>query len=834
MKSIKPNCSKAHTRVFTFFLSVVMLLSLTTPAFAASEGSGNYSPAGPNDTGTQVDTGESTEQEPEGQEPEGQEPEGTPDEEAPSETPSTPSEVEYYGETYECTVQSGSTSSYLKTKLYSILRSEIPTVASHSVTDVILTSSIPSTVTSSGTAVFRVTYDDGNFENVDVSYTTVLPDSYEFISDIADIRADSSYNKNFNALLDYVNSNLALRAIGDEFNSAIGNASLAAPKFTSKHCTDTYNSYGGVTYTFIQDYNGTTLVREFYVSEVSKSTPSISINYDSNTLRGTDSDMQWSIDRSKWSKCSSNMEIPKNMMGETVYFQYPATDYYAASDYTSIYVPYKADKPDEKLELTSSSKTITILNCDSFDDCEFSLDDENWVSTNNSTYTFKNLSSGTSYKVYVRVAADAGDNLASDSTSSSIKTLTKEEAGASVVDRHSGRQGYVYGILNVESDQSGSRLTATIPSDSFTNFAETIEDYVDDYSSVTSSMMINQFSLDGNDDINYVKVSIPLNSLKEAIKEAEMTIDFNSDVLNAEISNSELSRNTSSTVKLEFSELTNTPSGSKLNWVKDQYKDGRPVYKVSATLGNRDLEVNYSIPYSLGRNETIGELNVYLVTTNGSKYNMDATYNTSISAFEFTTDLEGYIVIADDGVYEAMPFVDVPSNYWAYNYIRYCYNQGIFAGVSSTQFAPNSNVTRAMIFTLLARMYGFDTTSQATETRFDDVPLNVWYAASANWASENKLVSGKEFNGDGQMTRSEIAVVLYDYLDMMDYEGSTDTKNLAYTDLDGCSSSEKKAISFLGDLEIMVGTSGTTFSPNGPVTRAQMATILYRVDNLIN
>ena len=213
---------------------------------------------------------------------------------------------------------------------------------------------------------------------------------------------------------------------------------------------------------------------------------------------------------------------------------------------------------------------------------------------------------------------------------------------------------------------------------------------------------------------------------------------------------------------------------------------------------------------------------------------MDATYNTSISAFEFNTDLDGYIVIADDGVYEAMPFIDVPSNYWAYNYIRYCYNQGIFAGVSSTQFAPNSNVTRAMIFTLLARMQGFDTTSQATETRFDDVPMNVWYAASANWAAENKLVSSKEFNGDGQMTRCEIAVVLYEYLEMMDYEGSTDTKNLAYTDLDGCSGSEKKAISFLGDLEIMVGTSGTTFSPNGPVTRAQMATILYRVDNLIN
>lgn len=808
------NKNKARIKVLPLMLSLALSLSMVSPALAvevtfedgtsaiiedASESTGGGT-SGTNES--DVDTKE-------------------------------PEEVSYYGKEYHCSVKSGSSSSSIKNTMYSTLTTTISQDTSHGVSDILMVSSVPQTLTSDGSISFKVTYDDKNYETVIVNYQVLEPEAYEFKSDIKDIYADSEYNTSFNNLVNYVNSDLILRTIGDDYNAALGDAVVTAPKFTSKNCTDTYNPYGDVTYTFIQEFNGSTLVREFTVNSVSKPTPNVSIDYNNNILKGTNTQMSYSLDGTKWSSCKNNMDIASNMMGSTVYFKYLATNYYPESSMTSIYIPEKAEKPSEKLELVSSSKAITIMNCDDFEDCEFSINGTSWVTTNNTTYTFKYLSPSTSYKVYVRVEADPGDNLASDAITSSIKTLSKEDAGVTVRTTTNRNISTVFGILAVESDLSNKKLTATVTSSDLEKLIDTVKDLVNSNKKTEAILAVQQFPM-GSEDITATKVSIPLSTLKTAIKEAGLGINYTSDLFNVEISNGSISSNTSSTVYLEFSKVTSTPTGSKLDWVKEQYKDGRPVYKVSTEIGSKDLTVTYVIPYTLERNETISELNVYSVDTNGNKRNLNAVYNTVTGTFQFTTNDQGYIVIADDGVYNTMPFTDVPTNFWAYSYIKYCYNKGIFAGVSSTRFDTGSNVTRAQIFTLMARMSGFDTTSSITESKFNDVPINAWYAPSANWAVENKLVSGKTFDGNGEMTRSDIAVVLYNFMTLMDYESDANYKDLNFTDIDKCSSSAKKAIAVVNDLGIMVGTSGTTFNPNDNVTRAQMATILYRLDNILN
>lgn len=738
-------------------------------------------------------------------------------------------EVDRYQQDYNCDVKAGTNGSWLKTKLYDVLKTNIQEVTGFNVSRVLLTSQLPSTIPGDGRATFLVTYEDKSTETVMVNYTSVMPESYSFKNTLKDINADSPYNASMSKLVDYVNSDLELSTIGDRFNNALGEPVVNAPKFTSSHCSDTFDAKGGVTYTFIQEYNGTTLIREFTVNTVSKSTPNVSIDYNDNTLNGVDAEMSWSTDKSKWSKCTPDMAITDAMLGKTVYFCYLETQSHDQSAIDELYIPEKAEVPSAKMETTAGSKTITITNCDDYDDCEFSINGTTWVETNDDTYTFKNLKPGTSYKVYVRAEANPGHNLASSAKYYSVTTLKTEDVGVEVTTEKKNNTGYVYGNLEVESEISNKILTASISSDLIKNFCDQVEDFIDSYRTVYSELTIEQ---DDNGSYNGVKLTMPLSSLKDTIEDSNFTIKYKSDILDVTIDGDDLT-STSSTMRLEFSEPTSAPTSSKLSWVKTQYNNDRPVYRVNTEIGSKDLTVTYTIPYELGKNETISELNVYEVDLNGNKSKIDTQYNVYSGQFEFESNIDGYIVIADDGYSDYMPFIDVKPNYWAYNYIKTCYNRGWMNGVDTNRFSSESNITRGMIFTILARMSG-ESDIKVDKSKFTDVALTDWYSDAAHWALENKLISGSKFDANSAMTRAEIAEVLYNYLVMLDYSGDTDYKDLRYTDVDKLNTDTLKAIAFLDNRAIMMGTSSTKFSPNTNVTRAQMATIICRLDNLIN
>jgi hypothetical protein len=143
-----------------------------------------------------------------------------------------------------------------------------------------------------------------------------------------------------------------------------------------------------------------------------------------------------------------------------------------------------------------------------------------------------------------------------------------------------------------------------------------------------------------------------------------------------------------------------------------------------------------------------------------------------------------------------------------------------------------------MIFTLLARVDDADLDSiDTSKLSFTDVTSKNWYAASAQWAYNVGLVRSSTFDGDGKMSREDIAVTLSNYLR---YKGYTDTKTSVetiekkYKDIKDLSSDYKSAMALLYDYGIMNGSSSTTFGIKTNVTRSQMATILYRIDKLLS
>ena len=82
-------------------------------------------------------------------------------------------------------------------------------------------------------------------------------------------------------------------------------------------------------------------------------------------------------------------------------------------------------------------------------------------------------------------------------------------------------------------------------------------------------------------------------------------------------------------------------------------------------------------------------------------------------------------------------FQDVGRNDWFASAVRYVTGKSLMNGKSTTAFAPNENMSRAMLATVLYRMSG--ETAEA-DSSFRDVSSSAYYAAAVNWASSEGIV----------------------------------------------------------------------------------------------
>lgn len=180
------------------------------------------------------------------------------------------------------------------------------------------------------------------------------------------------------------------------------------------------------------------------------------------------------------------------------------------------------------------------------------------------------------------------------------------------------------------------------------------------------------------------------------------------------------------------------------------------------------------------------------------------------------TTENGVAVTLSDGdtvkvVDNSKTFDDVADNYWGAEAVDFTSSRELFAGTSATTFAPDTAMTRAMIVTVLARFEGVDTTTGDT-----------WYEAGQQWAMQNGVSDGT--NMDQGLSREQLATMLWRYA------GSPSVSNSlsGYTDAGTVSSYAQQAMAWCVEQGIIGGTTTTTLSPQGPATRAQVATILMR------
>ena len=163
-----------------------------------------------------------------------------------------------------------------------------------------------------------------------------------------------------------------------------------------------------------------------------------------------------------------------------------------------------------------------------------------------------------------------------------------------------------------------------------------------------------------------------------------------------------------------------------------------------------------------------------------------------------------------------LPFIDVHIGDWFYDYVAYVYSNGLMDGTSATTFEPNANMTRAMVWAILARIDG-ETITGAN-----------WADDARTWAMRSGVSDGTDPNG--LVTREQFATMLYRYAVAKDYDVSIgeDTNILSYSDATKVSEWAIPAMQWACGSGIITGVSDSTLVPQGNATRAQCAAMLMR------
>ena len=156
------------------------------------------------------------------------------------------------------------------------------------------------------------------------------------------------------------------------------------------------------------------------------------------------------------------------------------------------------------------------------------------------------------------------------------------------------------------------------------------------------------------------------------------------------------------------------------------------------------------------------------------------------------------------------PFYDVNIRDWYYDAVYYVWDKGLMDGVDTHEFAPNATLTRAMVWTIIARAEGVDTTGGAT-----------WYAKAQEWVTAKGISDGE--NPNAAITRQELVTMLYRLAGEPAVSGT-----ITAPDASSVSTWAQSAMTWAMNIGLVEGDENGAVTPTATATRAQAAALIMR------
>lgn len=234
-----------------------------------------------------------------------------------------------------------------------------------------------------------------------------------------------------------------------------------------------------------------------------------------------------------------------------------------------------------------------------------------------------------------------------------------------------------------------------------------------------------------------------------------------------------------------------------------------------------------TINYSLKKDEDPSKVVVYYIGKDGTKRIVkNGRYNTSTGKVEFKPGIIGNYVVG----YNDIKFNDVSSDFWARDSINGLAAREIISGTGNNIFNPNGKVTRAEFLKIL--METFELIDNEAKCTLSGVAENTWYYGAVASAQKLGIISGKtdgSFGANEEITRQDMALILYRTYQTAGYKLNANIQSRYFKDAANISEYAAEAVQAMQKAGIISGFKDGKFAPKTGATRAEAATMIYKL-----
>ncbi|HPE16707.1 MAG TPA: S-layer homology domain-containing protein, partial [Oscillospiraceae bacterium] len=234
-----------------------------------------------------------------------------------------------------------------------------------------------------------------------------------------------------------------------------------------------------------------------------------------------------------------------------------------------------------------------------------------------------------------------------------------------------------------------------------------------------------------------------------------------------------------------------------------------------------------SIPYTLQSGEDPNAVVVYYIDDSGALNTVRGRYDSETGTVRFTTTHFSVYAVG----YSKVAFDDVAAEAWYHDAVGFCAARGITAGTGGGRFSPDAALTRGEFIVMLMRAYGIGADEDPADN-FSDAGDTYYtgYLAAAKRLEISNGVGNNLFAPEQEITRQDMFTLLYRALNVLGELPEADG-SAALTDFGDAGMISDYAEAAMETLVAagIVSGSGGKLDPLGGSTRSQMAQVLYNL-----
>lgn len=237
---------------------------------------------------------------------------------------------------------------------------------------------------------------------------------------------------------------------------------------------------------------------------------------------------------------------------------------------------------------------------------------------------------------------------------------------------------------------------------------------------------------------------------------------------------------------------------------------------VPVTTFNQPLTITFTVDPNANRSL----LGVYYIAASGAVEYMGGTL-TDGKLTAGVQHFSQYAVLEYDKT-----FSDVSGNSWASGVIKSMAAKHIIEGISSSQFQPHGEVTRAQFAAMITRALGL---KAASPSAFADVDAKSWYAEAVAAVHEAGIVLGRSkdaFAPNERITREEMAVMIVRAYATLPGSQTGDSAGSSFSDYSRIQDWAKNAAVTAEQAGLIQGRGNQQFAPQETMTRAESAQVI--------